>query len=264
MITSSNNPQIKNIAALLKLAKERRRQNLFVAEGIRMCREIPPEQMEKLYLSESFVNGRDDFLARFGERCEIVKDSVLTAVSDTQTPQGIIALVKRREEKAEDLLSRKGPSGEEPLFLVLESLQDPGNMGTILRTAEAAGAAGIFMNDSCVDPYSPKVCRSTMGSLLRVPFAQTPDLPGLLKAMKERGIRLYAAVLTDSVPYDRPDYRSASCFLIGNEGNGLTQQTMEAAEGRIHIPMLGEVESLNASVAASLLLYEARRQRLQK
>ena len=262
MITSTSNSQIKNLNALLKLSRERKKQGLFVAEGLRMCREIPEELLQRLYLSESFA-GRDSFFReKYGEEnCEIVKDSVFSAVSDTQTPQGVMALVKSRRPEPMELLSLSPADGEKPLFLVLENLQDPGNLGTILRTAEGAGVTGIFLSPGCVDLYSPKVCRSTMGSLFRVPVAFPEDFPGLLSAMKERGIRLYAAVLQESVPYDEPDYREASAFLIGNEGNGLTEETVRAAQGRIRIPMRGQVESLNASVAASLLMYEARRQR---
>ena len=138
---------------------------------------------------------------------------------------------------------------EHPLFLVLEDLQDPGNMGTIFRTAEGAGVDGIFMSTNCVDIYNPKTIRSTMGSVYRVPFVIAPDLQDVFAWFKKQGIRSYAA------------HVGGTAFLIGNEGNGLTDATAGQADCLIRIPMKGQLESLNAGVAAAILMYEASRQR---
>ena len=154
-----------------------------------------------------------------------------------------------------------GRDGTLPHLLVLEHLQDPGNLGTILRAGEGAGLTGVLMDSNTADIYSPKVVRATMGSLLRVPFAYVEDLGEALALLKKKKIRVYAAHLQGSNAYDRENYRKATAFLIGNEANGLSPETAAAADVRIRIPMLGEVESLNAAVAASVLMFEAARQR---
>ncbi len=257
MITSSSNAQIKNITALQKLSKERKRQGLFVAEGRKMCLEAPRQLMEKLYVTESYAaeNSLEEFA---GVSVELVKDSVFHAMAETKTPQGILALMKREDRRLSDVLAG---GKEAPLILALENLQDPGNLGTILRSSEGAGVSAVLLSPGCVDIYSPKVTRSTMGSLFRVPFVLSEDFLGDLAELKKRGVTRYAAVLEKSRVYTEPDYASPCAFLIGNEGNGLSHEAVALADERIRIPMGGKLESLNASVAASLLIYEARRQR---
>ncbi len=156
------------------------------------------------------------------------------------------------------------PALKNGLWLVLESLQDPGNLGTIFRTAEGTGVAGLLMDDATADVYNPKTVRAAMGSLFRVPFVVTDDLPGALGQMKENGICIRAAALSGSVDYAQCDYTAATAFLIGNEGNGLSDTAIAAADSCVRIPMRGNLESLNASVAAGVLLYEADRQRRKK
>ena len=148
---------------------------------------------------------------------------------------------------------------EKPIFL--ENIQDPGNLGTILRTAEGAGIDGIIMNKGTVDIYNPKVVRSTMGSIFRVPFMYCDDIMGKVDELKKSGVKVYAAALGGTRNYSEPDYTRPSAFAIGNEGNGLTDEMINAADERIKIPMLGKVESLNAANAAGILMYEAFRQK---
>ena len=145
--------------------------------------------------------------------------------------------------------------------MVLENLQDPGNLGTIVRTGEAAGVTGILMSRETVDIYNPKVIRSTMGSVFRVPFLYADDLFGALRDLQKKGVRFYAAHLEGASVYDEEDYQAPCGFLIGNEGSGLSCEITALADARIRIPMEGEVESLNAAVAASVLLFETARQR---
>ena len=145
--------------------------------------------------------------------------------------------------------------------MILENLQDPGNLGTILRTAEGAGVDAVLLSRGCVDIYNPKTIRSTMGSVYRLPFAYTDDLTGMLSLLKERRIHIYAAHLKGRRYYDEEDYRHSCAFLIGNEGNGLSEHISACADTLIRIPMAGQVESLNAAVSASILAYEAFRQR---
>ena len=186
-----------------------------------------------------------------------VTDDVMKSMSDTQTPQGILCVVKQPSCVIEDIMGNK----KSHLLLILEGLQDPGNLGTIFRTSEAAGVTGIIMSRDTVDIYNPKTIRSTMGLIYRVPFIYSEDLYTDLDKLRAHGISVYAAYLTGSVSYDKCDYRSDTAFLIGNEGNGLSDKALSHSDTRVRIPMEGSVESLNAAVSAAVLMYEAHRQR---
>ncbi len=259
MIASTGNAKVKRLANLMKKKKARDGEKLYLVEGIRMFREVPKEDLLEVYASESFYKKEEaairEALEGTSVREEILTDAVFAYVSDTKSPQGILCLVKQKDYKLEDLL------GDESQLMILEHLQDPGNLGTIFRTAEAAGVSGILMDKGCVDIYNPKTIRSTMGAIYRVPFLYTEDLHKTMKELQGRGLKIYAAHLEDSLDYDVPDYRKATAFLIGNEGNGLSRETADLADQYIKIPMLGQVESLNAAVAATVLMFEAARQR---
>lgn len=254
MISSTSNTRIKNIGILKKSAKERKEQGSFIVEGPRMFFEIPRERLKEAYLTEAFKERYEAELS--GYSYEIISDAVCRHLSDTKTPQGVIAVVEKREISLSELLKLE----KNPCFLLLENLQDPGNMGTILRTGEGAGVTGVIMNRSTVDPYNPKVIRATMGAVFRVPFVITDDFGEAIGCLKKAGITIYAAHLDGKVFYEY-DYRPGCAFLIGNEGKGLTKETALEAERLIRIPMKGQVESLNAAVASTVLLYEVMRQR---
>lgn len=267
MITSTSNQQIKNLSALIKKAKERKNQGLFVVEGPRMCLEAPFSWVDAIYVSESFhMDSKEwELLKEYMTaaqkegitiRYEVVSDSVFKAISDTQTPQGILAVVKMPKYELFELLK-----GDRTLLLVLESIQDPGNLGTMIRTGEGAGITGIIMNRTTVDLFNPKTIRSTMGSIYRIPFFIAEDLEETINEVKEAGVSLYAAHLKGKISYDVPDYTKACGFLIGNEGNGLSTEIADLASEYVRIPMEGKVESLNAAISASLLSYECNRQR---
>ena len=233
MITSTANAQVKALSKLIKNARARRQQQLYVVEGIRMFRETPKERIGKVYVSESFAKDPAHEGVFEGTDWEMLSDSVFAAVSDTKTPQGVLCLVKMKENR-------------------LENVQDPGNLGTMFRTGEGAGISGVIMDKCTVDIYNPKTIRSTMGSIFRVPFYITEDLHGTLGQLQKKGIRVYAAHLEGSVCYDEPDYTGGTAFLIGNEGNGLTAETAKLADTYIRIPMGGQLESLNAAMAAGI------------
>ena len=256
MITSTANAKVKDLIKLQKSAKLRREKKLYTAEGLRMFEEVPVSDLVSVWVSESFAGKHRKLLQEKQIRPEILSDTVFAHVSDTKTPQGVLCVLRQKTYTLAEMLKDRAP-----LLLVLDGLQDPGNLGTILRTAEAAGVTGIVLSDDCVDLYNPKVIRSTMGSVYRVPFVYTEDLPAALKQMQEMGITLYAAHLDGQNTYDKEDYLKGTAFLIGNEGNGLKRETTEASDRLIRIPMEGRVESLNAAVAASLLMFEAGRQR---
>ena len=256
MITSVNNGQVKNIIQLNQKTKARREQGLFVAEGRKMFGEAPADWIEKVYVSETLTS--DPALMEQVEKLpyDIVADSVFRQMSDTQTPQGILTVLRRPSYTLEDILG-----GKNPLVMVLEDLQDPGNAGTIIRTGEGAGVSGVFLTKTCVDITNPKVIRATMGSVYRIPFFYVEDVVSLKQKLQGRGIRFFAAHLQGKNSYDRESYEDGTAFLIGNEGKGLTDQAADAADCLIRIPMCGQVESLNAAMAAGILMYEAARQR---
>ena len=256
MITSSSNQQMKNITALSKKSKERRTQGLFVVEGRKMFAEAPREWLRGVYVSESFLKEPEAEKLLAGSAYEVVSDAVFKSCSDTQTPQGILSLVQMPQYGLSSLLQ-----GERTHLLVVESVQDPGNLGTMLRTGEGAGITGVIMNKTTVDLFHPKTIRSTMGSIYRVPYYVTDDLAGTIQELKRQRIRVYAAHLRGTMEYDEASYPGGCAFLIGNEGKGLTDETAELADAYIRIPMEGEVESLNAAVSAALLMYETNRQR---
>lgn len=260
MINSTSNKQVKRVSNLCAKAKARREEGLYVAEGLRMCRELAADEVVELYVTESFAADRDNrsWLKNF--RHELVTDAVMNAMADTKTPQGVLAVVKQKNCRLEDLI-KKTPSQGKKLLMILENIQDPGNLGTILRAGEGAGITGVIMSRDTADIYNPKVIRSTMGSVLRVPFVYVEDVRQACRQMKEKAIRLFAAHLKGMNNYDQEDYTGDTGFLIGNEANGLTEETAALADCYIKIPMAGKVESLNAAVASSVLMFEAARQR---
>lgn len=255
MITSTSNQQIKNLLQLQKKSKVRKEQGIFVVEGVRMFREAPADWIIKTYVSQEFLKKEEASVLK-GREYEIVEDRVFKTMSDTMTPQGILAVVKQPSNNLETLLDAPAP-----FFMVLENIQDPGNLGTILRTAEGAGVTGILMSRDTVDIFNPKTIRSTMGSVYRVPFLYVEDICETVRELKNKGICTYAAHLKGTGSYDEQDYTKGTAFLIGNEGNGLTDQLADLADTYIRIPMYGQLESLNAAVASAVLMYETQRQR---
>lgn len=255
-ITSTSNAKVKRLVNLKKKRRARDEEKVFLVEGIRMFREAPKEILNEVYVSESFYKKErsvaDNLLASF----EVLSDTVFDYVSDTRTPQGILCVAKQMEYTLDTVVG-----GDKPHIVVLDRLQDPGNLGTIFRTAEGAGVTGIIMDRECVDIYNPKTIRSTMGSIYRMPFCYAANLADAISFLKERGIRTYAAHLEGARDYDDEDYCCPCAFLIGNEGNGLTKEIADLADNYIKIPMKGQVESLNAAIAASVLMFEAARQR---
>ncbi|MDO4266667.1 MAG: RNA methyltransferase [Eubacteriales bacterium] len=259
----------KFIKELLQKAKLRRESGLYVVDGARMCAEIPPDEAEEIFVTREFLSSANaEICGPLLRRCGFteVTEQEMKQVSDTVTPQGILALV--RQKRVRGLSELLNMSERMPLLVLLETIQDPGNLGTIIRAAEAAGATGILMNRECVDIYSPKVVRSTMGSLFRVPFLVVEDLSEACVRLKQEkpeggypGLKLYAAHLKGAREYTLADYRIPCALMIGNEGRGLTDALTEHADAAVKIPMCGSVESLNAAMAAAIILFEASRQR---
>lgn len=273
MITSLSNGKIKHLITLRDKGRARNKEGLFLAEGLKMFEEAPVGQLKEIYVSEvlwqELEKATDENRTwkklnecrKQGIFVEQLSEEVFKKVSDTQTPQGILFVMEQLSYNLEILvkqaLERQAEGGRMPLFLLLEDIQDPGNLGTMIRTGEGAGVDGVIMSRGTVDIYNPKTIRSTMGSLYRVPFLYVEDLAAAITILQQNGIRVYAAHLEGKQYFDELSYEGGSAFLIGNEGNGLRRETADMADTYLKIPMEGKLESLNAAVAAALLLYQA-------
>lgn len=265
MIESTANPRIKQLVLWQSKARERRKDGVFVAEGLKMLSEAPEGWIRDIYLTQDVAKkvatSKEEKQQALWNKIvragyELVSPEVMKRAADTQTPQGALIVLKQPQYSLEEILSVK-----DGLYLVLEDLQDPGNLGTILRTGEGAGISGVIMSRETVDIFNPKTIRSTMGSIYRVPFIYVETLNEVLAKMKKKGIATYAAHLSGKDYYSAFSFKGSTAFLIGNEGNGLKKETADLADHYLKIPMEGQVESLNAAIAASLLVYEAHRQR---
>ncbi len=262
IISSSKNEKVKSIVALSKHRKNRTETGLFTVEGLRIAADTvksASKLIEKIVVSESFLKSRawEEYRefdgSGFPENYPVmaVTDSVFASMSETVTPQGIMCVVRQPVYTYESMTAQ-----ERIKLLILEDIQDPGNLGTMIRTAEAAGVNGIIMSKGTVDIFSPKVTRSTMGAIFRVPFVYTDDLPGTLDRLKDDGVDVYAAYLRNGTLYRDVKYSKRAAVMIGNEGNGLSNEAVARARMNVFIPMEGEAESLNAAIAAALLMYE--------
>ncbi len=260
MITSCSNNRVKQIVQWQRSSRDRQEAGVFLTEGFKMFEEVPADSVREVYLSQDAYS-RVCMEAPLREKLErtgweIVSDEVFRKMSDTRAPQGILLVAGQPHYSPEQLFDVQCP-----LLVILENIQDPGNLGTIIRTGEGAGITGVIMSGQTVDLFNPKTIRATMGSVFRVPFLYAESLAEVMKKLHGKGIHTYAAHLEGKECYDGYSYREGTAFLIGNEGNGLCRETTELAERHVKIPMEGRVESLNAAVSASILMYEAYRQR---
>ncbi len=254
MITSADNARVREVIRLNTKAKERREQRSFVCEGKKLFLETPAELRKMVFVSESFEKEEEAFLKNCAY--EVVSDRVFRKMCDTQTPQGILTIAGMPEYSRDELIRPRGGSNNGVKILLLEDVQDPGNVGTILRTAEAAGVSGVFLSMKCADPFQPKVIRATMGSVFRVPFREEPDLVETAEWLKRQHVRLLAAELRASKEYHIISKNGKRAWILGNEGNGISEKLLACADERIHIPMFGKVESLNVAIAAAILLFD--------
>lgn len=260
ILTSTSNDQIKYIIQLNEKSKFRRKTGQFIVEGIKMFSEIPPNDIVNVYISESFKRENEIWLFDYYKKnnmvpnYRLVSDSVFGKITDTVTPQGILAIVKQKQYDLTQIINNRNK--EKSCIVVLDTIQDPGNLGTIVRTGEGAGVTAIVMNSATVDIYNPKVIRSTMGSIFRVPFVIVDNLSSAVEELRQAGIITYAAHLKGNL-YSEGSLANDLAFLIGNEAKGLSSEMTAKADKLIKIPMAGKVESLNAAVSAAILMYEA-------
>jgi RNA methyltransferase, TrmH family len=260
-ITSAQNPVIKDVKSL-KSRKYREEKGLFFAEGSRIVEEAVKENNDVIYtiISEDYISENEssfllDKLEKSTSRNYVVPSGLFKELSDTETPQGILAVIALKKYSFNDKAINNG------LFLILDMIRDPGNMGTIIRTADAAGLTGVVITGGCVDAYNPKVVRSTMGSIFHIPLYYFDTGIDAIRFLKAKGIKIYASHLKGACSIYEADLTCPAAIIIGSEADGISEDTALQADMLVRIPMNGKAESLNASVAAGIIMYEAVRQR---
>ena len=260
MITSNDNLLVKEVKRL-KDRKRRESEDVYFIEGSRFVQEALNENVyiERVIFSEQFLNkeeGKEMHRKILEKHFQInyVSDKVFKTLTDTKSPQGILAIIKNIKYEINDLIKY-----ENNFILFLDSIQDPGNMGTIIRTADASGVTLIILSKGCVDVHNPKVLRSTMGSIFRIPICIIEDRTYAIEHLKGRGIKIYASHIDGKLDLFNANLRGNIALVIGNEANGVCDEIVNRADMCVKIPMVGKVESLNVAVAAGLLMYEVLR-----
>jgi RNA methyltransferase, TrmH family len=258
MITSLQNPLVKQMRKLHQV-KGRREQNLFLLEGTHLLKTACESDCSLVTIccTESWRENHQQLwetVSRQAQRAEIVSEEVLSAIATTVHPDGVVATALRTSD-------RKVARENLKLGLVLERLQDPGNLGTIVRTAVAAGTDGLWLSDDSVDLDNPKVLRSSAGAWFRLPIVVSFNLAEVVSQYRSQGVQIVATLPKAELSYWEIDFTRPTLILLGNEGAGLTEELSSLADVRVKIPLNEGVESLNVAIATALLLYEAQRQK---
>lgn len=259
VITSKDNEKVKQIRKL-KEKKQRDLEGLFIIEGIKLIQEAIQEnaEIDTIVVCEDCM--KDDKIqqqllyeiAKY--ECIYVSEKVFNLMTDVTNPQGILAVVKKENQESEI-------NYKEDILVVLDGIQDPGNLGAILRTIDSANLSQIVLSKNSADPYNPKVVRSTMGAIFRINIIESENLITTLKDAKKHKFEILATSLEDSKSIYEIDYKK-KVIVIGNEANGVSKEVLDIAEQKIKIPMLGKTESLNASVATGIVVYEYVRRKI--
>lgn len=256
MISSLSNPKIQRVRALQSHAKHRRDAQEFVVEGVRLAEEaLDAKWPIELVLFTEDLNERGrrvvEAMQGGGIEVECISPQVMRSISDTDTPQGILIILHKQATGLAEILD---------FAFIPDGVRDPGNLGSMLRTAAAAGVQAVFLPPGTVDVYSPKVVRAAMGAHFRLSIHEL-DWQEIGAKLEESDLRVYLAVAHSGEAYDRADLRSPLALIIGGEASGVSPEAVRLAEARLQIPMSGGVESLNAAAAAAILLFEVVRQR---
>lgn len=249
-----NNPSIKE-ALKLKQKKYRDELNKFLIEGARFVEEAVKENfVEHIFYSNKILDSRYSYILDWDVKKYEVEEGIMKELSDTETPQGIVAVCRKRENRA----------NLKDFVVVADGVQDPGNLGTIIRTLDAAGGDALIIIKGTVDPYNSKTLRSTMGSIFRVPIMYFDDFKEASEYLKDQGFNIYATSLeAEKLIYDY-NFKEKTALVIGNEANGIPKEHIDLSNHKIKIPMVGKAESLNAAVASAIVIYEVVRQRLTR
>lgn len=266
VITSKDNPRIKQLAKLYSNRKYRRETGLFVVEGIRGCLDALCDNVEHdglidieaVYHTEKAFDGLERALTVLEQIPEskrfVITEEIADKISDTDSCQGIFVVAKCTDKPfSGEALKADGK------YLILDGLQDPGNLGTMIRTSDAVGLDGVVLTGDCVDLYNPKVVRSAVGSMPRVDIFVEKDCGLVLGTFREKGIRTAAAVISGGVEIKSFDFSGGCAVVIGNEGRGLAHESVELCSDKVSIAMHGHIDSLNAATAATIFLWEMTR-----
>lgn len=252
VLSSASNSRYKYIKALSQ-KKNRIKYGEYTVEGIKSVRDAlaSKKKVSVIAVSEEFYNGTQ-FSFPDGIEILVFETSIFNKLCDTLTPQGIISVIQMSENNAEFDLMKP--------YVYCDKVTDPGNMGAIIRTADAAGFSGVILSEGCVDVYSPKTVRASMGSFFNIDIFIEKNIDFLKKCIDD-GFTLWGGALCDNtVDYREADFKKPSVLIVGNEANGISQEVLKLCKG-VKIPILGHAESLNVSVAAGILMYELVRQR---
>lgn len=265
VVSSRNNIKVRD-ARRLKLAKFRQRTGLVLVEGVKHIRDAYSAggRLVRLFVSEQLAG--NPAVAEFirtvesGTDVVICTDAVVASISSVETCQGLVAVFKIPFSDAETVISRMTTGG---VGFVLDRIQDPTNLGTMLRTASACGASGVIVSEGTVDPFNDKVVRSSASALFSVDIVRVTTLPALVDRLKSSGVKVVALNADSTQCYFDVDLTGPLALVVGNEGAGISQEVLQLADYVVSIPMPGQVESLNAAVAMSIVAYEAVRQRMR-
>lgn len=259
-ITSKDNAAVRRAMRLMTNARERRKAGLIICEGARLCSDASDSgvEVEELFCTAAAMEKYSDYLEKLMEKAHDVyeiTDEIAKKISDTESTQGVFIVAK--SPVVENDLYQLNPTGQ---YVLLENLQDPSNVGSIFRTAEALGVDGIILTEGCASCFSPKALRAGMGAMFRIPIYFTDDAPAAMTASVQRNMRPMAAVPREGAA-DVTGIRffKGAIMCIGNEGNGLTDRLIGACPEKVTIPMNGRAESLNAATAAAILMWEMMR-----
>ncbi|ARI76850.1 TrmH family RNA methyltransferase [Halobacillus mangrovi] len=243
MLTSLQNQKVKEWKKLHK-RKHRNLNRCFLVEGHHLVEEVIKSNWG---IQEFIIQEGVEFPLPDGIPTTEVSRQVFAAISETETPQGIAAVVEQKQFTFTPA----------PLTLMIDAVQDPGNLGTLIRTADAAGFDQIILGEGTVDPYNDKVIRATQGSLFHTPFVQE-DLAAFISELKNEGVEVWASTLDESVPFKQLDPPEKVALIVGNEGHGIQEKLTALADRRVHIPIYGQAESLNVAIAAAVLMYHMK------
>ena len=263
IITSVNNQHVKDVANL-KQKKYRTETGTFFAEGLRAVTEaVQYADVADLFFIKTEERKLNEIIKTAeekGVRLYCVDEKVMAKLSDTKTPQGVLTVIKMPEDSLQKLRPGTASDNNAPV-IILDRVQDPGNLGTIIRTADAVGALGIILLEGCVDAFSPKVVRASMGSLFHLPVIQDVFPEEVLTWCYRHGYEPAATALKNAQNMYKADLSKKMAFIFGNEANGVAEELQAAAETRLFIPMAGQAESMNVAMAAGIILFEGLRQR---
>jgi TrmH family RNA methyltransferase len=263
-VTSKDNSAVKHLRSLSE-PKHRKKEKSFLIEGIKMVEEALRDNLgvKMIVAAPSLVRHHGRGVLKLAESRGVdilwISERLMDTLSENKTPQPVLAEVTMKQHSEEGLLAN-----ESRLIIIAHRLQDPGNLGTIIRTAEAVGAAGVAITANTVDPFNAKTIRASMGSVLRLPVVHIEDLTAFIKKCKQNGFQTLATVLTGEKTLFDIDLAKPTVVILGQEGAGLPQDLMADIDLRVRIPMAATIDSLNVATAAAVVLYEAMRQRLHK